>query len=201
MKEFWNDRYRASEYAYGTEPNAFFKSVIDPLPAGRLLLPAEGEGRNAIYAAQKNWHVFAYDISEVGIQKAQRLAEEKQVTIDYQIGQFGDHPFQDDTFDLIALIYCHAAPEVRKQLIAKSVAQLVQGGTLCIEAFGPDHLHYKSENPLIGGPSDAALLYHPSELTDLGLHIEHLEIEEIILEEGLFHRGKASVVRYIGKKQ
>ena len=55
MKEFWNERYSQEAYAYGTEPNAFFKSRIDQLSPGKLLLPAEGEGRNAVYAATKGF--------------------------------------------------------------------------------------------------------------------------------------------------
>ena len=200
MKEFWNERYQTEEYAYGTEPNAFFKTVIDSMPAGSLLLPAEGEGRNAVYAAQRGWKVSAYDISEVGILKAQRLAKERGISIDYQIGQFGAHPFQVEFFDCIALIYCHAAPQVRYQLIAESIAQLRPGGTLCIEAFGPEHLRYKSQNPEIGGPSDEVLLYHPNDLSNLGLMTLQLKIEEINLEEGRYHRGKASLLRYLGKK-
>ena len=63
MKDFWNERYGAPEYAYGTEPNVFFKQELDGLKPGRLLLPAEGEGRNGVYAAEKGWSVSAYDWS------------------------------------------------------------------------------------------------------------------------------------------
>jgi hypothetical protein len=61
MIDFWNARYSAAEYAYGTEPNAFFKAQLDQLTPGRLLLPAEGEGRNAVYAAKKGWEVAAFE--------------------------------------------------------------------------------------------------------------------------------------------
>ena len=72
MKDFWNQRYAADEYAYGTAPNAFFKAVLDPLPPGRILLPAEGEGRNAVYAAKLGWEVVAFDQSEGGQKKAMK---------------------------------------------------------------------------------------------------------------------------------
>ena len=70
MKKFWNERYADSQYAYGTEPNAFFKSQIDQRPAGRILLPAEGEGRNAVYAATLGWDVYAFDFSTKAKEKA-----------------------------------------------------------------------------------------------------------------------------------
>ena len=63
MKEFWNQRYSDSEYAYGKKPNRFFKREIDRLNPGSLFLPGEGEGRNAVYAATKGWNGHALDSS------------------------------------------------------------------------------------------------------------------------------------------
>ena len=53
MQEFWDQRFDIKEFVYGRHPNAFFKDFIDHHKAGSLLLPAEGEGRNAVYAALK----------------------------------------------------------------------------------------------------------------------------------------------------
>ena len=73
MKEFWNERYRQNEFAYGEEPNEFLKEQLAKLQPGSILFPAEGEGRNAVYAAQSGWQVSAFDISEEGKKKAERL--------------------------------------------------------------------------------------------------------------------------------
>ena len=64
MKEFWDSRYREKEYAYGIEPNEFFKEFIDNNNPGKILLPGEGEGRNAVYSASKGWQVDAFDYSK-----------------------------------------------------------------------------------------------------------------------------------------
>ena len=54
MKEFWDSRYSAEEYVYGILPNEYFKSkLITDEKSGNILFPAEGEGRNAVYAALK----------------------------------------------------------------------------------------------------------------------------------------------------
>lgn len=53
MQEFWNRRYAENEMVYGYKPNTFLKLFIDLYTSGTLLLPAEGEGRNAVYAAEK----------------------------------------------------------------------------------------------------------------------------------------------------
>ena len=85
MKSFWNERYAAAEFVYGTAPNEYFKSVLDTLPEGKLLLPCEGEGRNAVYAASQSWMVDAFDMSEAGKEKCHQLATAKKVSINYQI--------------------------------------------------------------------------------------------------------------------
>lgn len=60
MSKFWNERYDTNLYIYGVEPNHFFKETILQLPAGNILLPAEGEGRNAVFAAKIGWKVEAF---------------------------------------------------------------------------------------------------------------------------------------------
>ena len=85
MQQFWNERYQENEHVYGEAPNAFFKSFIDPLQPGTLLLPAEGEGRNAIYAASRGWVVEAFDYSEVAREKALKRAASKGVSIRYDL--------------------------------------------------------------------------------------------------------------------
>jgi len=54
MKAMWNERYQADEYQYGIHPNDFIKEQISALPAGRILFPGAGEGRDAVYAAKKD---------------------------------------------------------------------------------------------------------------------------------------------------
>lgn len=61
MEAFWNNRYKEKEFAYGIAPNQFFKESINKLKIkGTILLPAEGEGRNAVYAAKKGLKVTAF---------------------------------------------------------------------------------------------------------------------------------------------
>ena len=72
--DFWNNRYSNNETVYGYAANVFFKQFIDYHKAGSLLLPCEGEGRNAIYAAISGWHVTAFDFSEIAVAKALQRA-------------------------------------------------------------------------------------------------------------------------------
>ena len=70
MKEMWDQRFSGDEYVYGTEPNLFFKEKLEGLKPGKLLLPAEGEGRNAVFAARLGWQVKAVDYSVQARMKA-----------------------------------------------------------------------------------------------------------------------------------
>lgn len=49
---FWEERFSTEEYIYGKEPNQYFKHSIKKLKKGSILFPAEGEGRNVVYAAE-----------------------------------------------------------------------------------------------------------------------------------------------------
>ncbi len=101
----WNERYSNNEFAYGKQPNNFLKEQIEKLKAATILFPAEGEGRNAVFAAKLGWAVSAFDISVEGKKKALMLAEANNVTIDYQVGELETLNYNNEQFDVIALIY------------------------------------------------------------------------------------------------
>ncbi|MEZ0130354.1 class I SAM-dependent methyltransferase, partial [Flavobacterium sp. LBUM151] len=111
--ERWNDRYSNEEFAYGEEPNNYFKEQIEKLKPGTILFPAEGEGRNAVYAAKLGWTVSAFDISEEGKNKALKLAETNNVSIDYKVGELETLNYHTEQFDAIALIYAHFPAEIK----------------------------------------------------------------------------------------
>ena len=102
--ERWNDRYSKDEYAYGEQPNNFLREELEKLKPGTILFPAEGEGRNAVFAAQLGWTVSAFDISVEGKNKAFRLAETNKVMIDYHVGDLKTLNYNTGQFDAIALL-------------------------------------------------------------------------------------------------
>jgi len=87
MQQFWDERYAAPAFAYGTEPNVFLKAQLNKMTPGSILFPCEGEGRNAVYAASLGWGVSAFDYSVSGRDKALMLANQQDVDITYQIIQ------------------------------------------------------------------------------------------------------------------
>jgi SAM-dependent methyltransferase len=201
--ERWNDRYSAEEFAYGTAPNNYLKESLEKQDIGTILFPAEGEGRNAVFAAKLGWNVSAFDISSEGRNKALKLAESENVILDYQIGELETLHYQPEQFDAIALIYAHFPAEI-KSAIHKTLDQyLRKGGCIIFEAFSKKHLDYLAINDKVGGPKDIASLFSIEEIKSDFPNYEIITLEEkqIELNEGLFHNGKGSVIRFIGKKK
>lgn len=201
--KFWDQRYGQEEYVYGTEPNEFYKSWIDRLTPGNALFAAEGEGRNAVYAAQLGWHVLAIDQSEVGKKKAINLAALKQVEIEYVVGDLELIDLSERKFDLIVLVYAHLSDTNRRVVHQKLMRLLNPGGHVILEAFSQQHPPYQILNPTVGGPRELSYLYTEFEIVSDFSELKpvYRSTEVIELSEGPFHLGKGSVVRFVGKKE
>jgi cyclopropane fatty-acyl-phospholipid synthase-like methyltransferase len=198
MKEFWDSRFAAKEYVYGISPNDYFKQKLDGLEPGRLLLPGEGEGRNAVYAAAKGWQVDALDYSREGRRKALALAEQQGVEIHYDLADLETSVFGEEKYDAIAMVYAHFRSAIRKDFHQRIMNSLRPGGYLIMEAFSIKQLGKAS-----GGPQNADLLYTPEMLRDDFGRLEMLELTESEkeLREGSFHQGMAEVISLFGFKK
>ncbi|MFH6995333.1 class I SAM-dependent methyltransferase [Flavobacterium sp. FlaQc-48] len=199
----WNDRYSSQEFAYGTAPNNYLKEQLEKLNPGSILFPAEGEGRNAVFAAQSGWKVAAFDISAEGKNKALKLAEANNVEMDYQVGELETLHYQTEQFDAIALIYAHFPAAIKSSIHKTLETYLRKDGFIIFEAFSKKHLEYLAINDKVGGPKDIESLFSIEEIqSDFpDYEIIQLEEKEIELNEGLFHNGKGSVIRFVGKKK
>ena len=197
MRELWNARYNSEEYVYGVNPNTFFESQILNLKPGKILLPAEGEGRNAVYAASLSWKVYAFDFSIEARKKALKLADRNKVMINYMLGSFDEIEYEPDYFDCIAIIYAHQPSIQRRVYHRKLLSYLKPGGTIILEAFSKNQINYDT-----GGPRNVDMLYSKCELEDdfIGLSSYDILEENIFLEEGLLHSGMASIIRMVGTK-
>lgn len=195
---FWDERFSVEGYVYGTEPNKFFKEQLMKInPVGRLLLPAEGEGRNAVFAAKLGWKVDAFDQSKVARQKAINLSNGNKVKINYFITQLEDFIPQKNYYDCAAIIFVHVPTESRSIFYKKIIESLKPKGKIIIELFSKNQLGKNS-----GGPQDTNMLASVEDIrNDFNeIKIELLTEENIYLEEGEKHSGEASVIRLVGKK-
>jgi SAM-dependent methyltransferase len=197
MQEFWNKRYAENEMVFGYKPNQFFKLFIDLHISGTLLLPAEGEGRNAVYAAEKGWQVDAFDFSEMAKEKALKYASKKNVNINYYLQDIAEF-IATKQYDAVALCYVHL-PELLRNKFHQEIYKAVKpGGFILLEGYTKNQLQYNS-----GGPKDIDMLYVKADICkDFPLlDFKTCEEMELVLDEGPFHRGKASILRLIGQKK
>lgn len=194
---FWDERYSTEEYVYGKDPNEFFKEHLSKLKPGRLLLPGEGEGRNAVFAAQLGWRVDATDQSIVAKSKAEKLANEYGVKIDYTVCDINNYIFNENYYDAAALIFFHLPIEIRSDIHKKILDSLKSEGTLIFEMFNKDQLGRET-----GGPQDYDMLYSTEDIERDFSSMKTILLENKILSlnEGPKHSGEVSVIRYIGIK-
>ena len=199
----WNDRYSTDEFAYGEQPNNYLKEQLTQLDTGTILFPAEGEGRNAVFAAKLGWKVSAFDISIEGKNKALQLAANNKVSIDYHVGELQELDYKNEQFDAIALIYAHFPSAIKSAYHKTLSSYLRKGGLLIFEAFSKKHLDYLAKNEKVGGPKEIDMLFSIGEISADFENYEILVLEEkeIELNEGLFHNGLGSVIRFIGRRK
>lgn len=198
MKEFWDARYLEEGFAYGSEPNTFVKDQLNAIAAkGRILFPAEGEGRNAVFAAQKGWEVHAYDISSSGKLKAEQLAAEAGVTLDYRINGFLDVQYPDAYFDALAFSYVHLPSVMQASVFERHLPWMKPEALVIFEGFSVSNLPLRALNPAVGGPDNIDMLYTVEGLTQLLERFKNLKVweEAVTLSEGKYHVGDARVIR------
>ncbi len=197
MKNFWDERYSTKEYIYGVQPNQFFKEQLNNLKPGKILMVGEGEGRNAVYAAQLGWRVDAIDSSSVAKEKALRLAKQNSIVLNYFTTDITAYDFTKGNYDAIGIIFLHMNKSDSKNLHKKCISALCNNGKVILELFSKNQFGKTS-----GGPQDLSMLYSLEQIGNNFLPLKHelLREENILLSEGEFHHGEASVVRFVGVK-
>jgi len=198
--EMWNKRFGLKEYAYGTEPNQWLKNRIVPLDlssGSKALFPADGEGRNAVWAARNGWTAEVFDLSKEGKKKCLQLAQEHNVTVDYQVDDLVTRSFDQEKYDLIACSWFHTPSVIRKRHMPRMLHSLNPGGHFVMEGYHQSQLPLSS-----GGPKSLDLLFDLdtilAELTGEHapkMNIIHASVETTILNESDLHQGNARVVR------
>jgi SAM-dependent methyltransferase len=155
----WDERYAGDELVWSAQPNRFLVAEVETLPPGRALDLACGEGRNAVWLAERGWDVTGVDFSNAGIDKARRLAEARGVSAQWEVADVTEYAPAPESFDLVIVMYLHL-PEASRRLAFRSAAAAVAiGGTLLV-------VGHDITNPSVGwgGPSDAAVLYGPEDV-------------------------------------
>ncbi|RUO24426.1 SAM-dependent methyltransferase [Aliidiomarina minuta] len=201
----WDERYNKNEYHYGTEPNEFLREQVAPLLArwsakqpARILCLADGEGRNSVYLAELGAEVTSLDISQVGLDKALRLAESRGVTIQTQLADLTESELPVNHYDGVVMIFCHLPSAARPRLYQQIEKALKPGGWLLAECYTEAQLGRGT-----GGPPSADLMLSLNELKNAFSHFAVEHGAELVrsVTEGEGHSGEGAVCQYLGYKR
>lgn len=171
----WDERYSAAGLVWTARPNRFLVAEALPLAPGRALDLAAGEGRNAVWLAERGWAVTAVDFSGVGLAKGREMAARHGVAVDWRRADLRGWLPPEAAFDLVCVLYLQVPDGERAPVMRAAAAAVAAGGTLLVVAHDPANL---TEG--VGGPRDPAVLYGPDDVVaDLaaspGLRVERAE--------------------------
>jgi SAM-dependent methyltransferase len=197
VNDFWDARYAEPALAYGDQPNDFVREVADRIPPGPVLCLAEGQGRNAVFLAERGHAVTAVDQSAVGLERARALAASRGVHIETVVADLADWTIPAAPWSAVVLIFAHLPPPLRARVHGAAAAALAPGGVVVLEAYGPDQLRFGT-----GGPPVPELLFTTEQLEAdfAGLTPELSVALEREIHEGQYHHGPSAVVRLLARK-
>lgn len=195
----WNKRFENADYVFGTEPNTYLQAQARHLPSsGRTLCVADGEGRNSVWLARQGLQVDAFDIAEVGVSKARKLAAQAGVQVHYDVADCESWPWPAEHYDVVAAIFIQFAdPDMRTRLFANIIKTLKPGGLLILQGYSPRQIEYKT-----GGPPQVENLYTEDLLraSFAGLTTIELRMYEENLTEGPQHHGRSALAGLVARK-
>ena len=194
----WDTRFRAPDYIFGKEPNAFLKAQAHRLPPGGTALSvADGEGRNGVWLAQQGLDVLTIDYSPAALAKAHALAAERGVRLRTEVADVFAWRWPKAAFDMVAAIFIFAAPAERPGFFANLKGALKPGGLLLMQGYRPEQMKYRT-----GGPPDAERLLTRAMLEHGFGDMAELDIREhdSAISEGTAHVGLSALIDLVARK-
>jgi SAM-dependent methyltransferase len=179
-REDWNRRYADGEQLWNAQPNRFLVAEVERLPPARALDLACGQGRNAIWLAERGWRVTAVDFSDVGLATAERLAASRGVEVDWVLSDLLEYRPPSESFELVLILYLQLPPAGRQLVLERAAEALSPGGTLLV--IGHDLLNLTEG---YGGPTNPEVLFTPDVVVD--------ELPGVVIERA--ERVKRTVAR------
>src|SRR5690242_3987552 len=116
-RDEWDRRYAGTELLWTARPNRFLVAEVDGLAPGRALDLACGEGRNAVWLADRGWRATGVDFSRVALEKAQRLAEAHGLVVEWVEADLVGYVPEPGAFDLVILFYLQVSEHERGRIV------------------------------------------------------------------------------------
>ncbi|MFF0311890.1 SAM-dependent methyltransferase [Streptosporangium sp. NPDC004379] len=172
----WDERYAAAELVWSAEPNRWVAQALDGRPPGTAVDLACGEGRNAVWLAERGWRVTGVDFSSVALGKAEAMAERRGAPVTW-VHADATAWSPPEPVDLVVLAYFHLPAAERRRVHRTAAHALAPGGTLLVAGHDTTNLTRG-----VGGPQDPAVLFTPGDvLADVeGLGLETVRAEQLV---------------------
>lgn len=195
VKNVWDKSFEIDDFVYGREANVFIKEEAKRFkPASKIACLAEGEGRNAVHLAKLGHDVTAYDISSVGLKKAESLAKSNHVSINTKQINLIEEDLPENMYDYGILVFGHVHQDNQAKLINNLIQTVKKGGLIMFEVYSDAQISYNT-----GGPGRVEYLYDPKTVLEIikpyeCLHFYYGESERY---EGYRHHGKCHLIQVI----
>lgn len=147
----WNARY-ADAQQWSATPNDLVATELADLSPGRAVDLGAGEGRHAIWLAERGWNVTAVDFAAAGLARGRLAAEERGVRITWQVADVVTWR-PPAPVDLALLAYLHLDAHARRRVHRAAVEFLAPGGVLLLVGHDATNI---AEG--VGGPQDPSVL-------------------------------------------
>src|SRR5579883_314078 len=131
------------------------------MPPGRALDLACGEGRNALWLAEKGWRATAVDFSSVAVAKGRAAAESRGLDVTWIAADLLDYEPERGAYEAVVIAYLHLQPDDMRRVLGKARDALADGGTLLVVGHDVTNLTEGT-----GGPQDPAILYTPDVIVE-----------------------------------
>ena len=173
-KARWSQRFATEDYIFGLEPNAYLRAQVKHLTIGRTLAIADGEGRNGVWLAQQGHRVDSFDFIDVAVEKARKLAQERQVSLHAVCCDWTRFDWHASTYDnIVGIFFQFLDPLERQQMFEHIHRALKPGGTLLLQGYGKAQLQYNT-----GGSGKLDHLYDEALLLDAFPGYELLDLRK-----------------------
>lgn len=192
-KEHWDKSFADADFVYGEVENEFINEKSHLIPQqSKIACFAEGEGRNAVYLANLGHQVSIYDQSSIGLEKAQKLAQNNGVSVDTIEIDLTEEKVEQNKYDAAIMVFGHVPKKDQPFLISNIIESVKEEGFILIEVYSDEQLNYKT-----GGPRSLDMLYNPSDILKWienykKIHFYYGEVER---NEGKRHTGLGHVIQ------
>jgi SAM-dependent methyltransferase len=167
----WDQRY-AETRQWSTGPNDLVASLLADLPPGDAVDLGAGEGRHALWLAERGWRVTAVDFSAVGIARGRSQPGAERVG--WVTADVTSWSAPEESLDLVLVAYLHLPPEDTVALLTRAVGWLRDGGRFLVLGHDVANIEHG-----VGGPQEQSILSSVERLAPVAALLDVDRLEQV----------------------